>query len=103
MFAVRAAWRRCAVRQALTLRSSLNGAVAPRRLMSSVPGGTGENIVYVVLCGGAFAGAMAYAYKTVASDSTRFSDRVTEIQARPKDDWKPKPWPPKSEDGGKEF
>lgn len=28
--------------------------------MSSVPGGSGENILYAVLCGGAFAGSLAY-------------------------------------------
>lgn len=28
--------------------------------MSSVPGGSGENIVYTLLCGGAFVGAVAY-------------------------------------------
>lgn len=28
--------------------------------MSSVPGGSGENLIYVVLCGGAFAAAGAY-------------------------------------------
>ncbi|XP_072519593.1 uncharacterized protein mgarpa isoform X3 [Salminus brasiliensis] len=103
MFAVRAAWRRCAVHQALAVRSSLNGAVVPRRPMSSVPGGSGENILYVVLCGGAFAGALTYAYSTVTSDSARFTDRIANIEARPKDDWKPKQWPPKSQDGGDKF
>lgn len=28
--------------------------------MSSVPGGSGENVLYAVLCGGVFAGALAY-------------------------------------------
>lgn len=28
--------------------------------MSSVPGGSGENIVYALLCGGAFVGACSY-------------------------------------------
>lgn len=31
-----------------------------RRPMSSVPGGSGENIVYALLCGGAFVGAVSY-------------------------------------------
>uniref|UniRef100_A0A8C2GBP0 Protein MGARP N-terminal domain-containing protein n=1 Tax=Cyprinus carpio TaxID=7962 RepID=A0A8C2GBP0_CYPCA len=73
--------------------SSVLYAVVPRRLMSSVPGGSGENFFYVVLCGGAFAGALAY--KTVSTDHARFVDRVSEIDARPKSDWKPKAWPPK--------
>lgn len=40
--------------------SSVLYAVVPRRLMSSVPGGSGQNIFYVVLCGGALAGSVAY-------------------------------------------
>uniref|UniRef100_A0A672MU53 Uncharacterized protein n=1 Tax=Sinocyclocheilus grahami TaxID=75366 RepID=A0A672MU53_SINGR len=53
------------------------------------------NFLYVVLCGGAFAGGLAYAYRTVSTDHARFVDRVSEINARPKSDWKPKAWPPK--------
>lgn len=34
--------------------------VVQRRQMSSVPGGSGENIVYALLCGGAFVGAVSY-------------------------------------------
>lgn len=101
--------------------------------MSSVPGGSGENIVYALLCGGAFVGAVSYvsesfkvqsvwlcqkckihllqeslsvmrqtfcvsfqAYSTVTSDGARFNERIAEIQARPKTEWTPKPWPPKS-------
>ncbi|XP_059371954.1 histone-lysine N-methyltransferase 2D-like isoform X3 [Carassius carassius] len=97
MFGCRAAWQRCGplARQSLN-RAQISRNVVPRRLMSSVPGGSGENFLYVVLCGGAFAGAVAYAYRTVATDHARFVDRVSEIDARPKSDWKPKPWPPKS-------
>lgn len=147
--------------------------------MSSVPGGSGENIVYALLCGGAFVGAVTYvsciihhhfsfnvsndghgfkwvsvlkhfrgrtmtlnvkrftktnelifkmifffngvlevnalwytcigtkishwwfflslqAFNTVSSDSTRFNERIAELKARPKMEWVPKPWPPKS-------
>lgn len=98
-----------------------------RRPMSSVPGGSGENIVYALLCGGAFVGAVSYvgdrlsssshwrvrnvkyfrkphghtcfslqAYGTVTSDGARFNERIAEIKARPKTEWTPKPWPPKS-------
>ncbi|KAG8003780.1 hypothetical protein GBF38_007754, partial [Nibea albiflora] len=69
--------------------------VVQRRSMSSVPGGSGENIVYALLCGGAFVGAVSYAVKTVNDDGIRFNGRVAEIKARPKSEWKPKPWPPK--------
>lgn len=31
--------------------------------MSSVPGGSGENIVYALLCGGALVGAVSYVSK----------------------------------------
>lgn len=37
------------------------------------------------------------AYRTVNSDSARYSERVEEIAARSKNEyWQPKPWPPKS-------
>ncbi|NP_001314974.1 uncharacterized protein LOC100002196 isoform 1 [Danio rerio] len=103
MFACRAAWQRCGplARQSLS-RAPLGRDVTPRRLMSSVPGGSGENIVYVVLCGGAFVGAVTYAYRTVTADQQRYIDRVSEISARPRSEWKPKPWPPKSEGNGDE-
>uniref|UniRef100_A0AAY4EE93 Uncharacterized protein n=1 Tax=Denticeps clupeoides TaxID=299321 RepID=A0AAY4EE93_9TELE len=67
---------------------ALQAEVVPRRTMSSsVPGGSGENIVYALLCGGA--------YSTVKTDHARYTHRITEIQARPKAQWEPKPWPPK--------
>lgn len=76
--------------------------VVQRRQMSSVPGGSGENIVYALLCGGAFVGAVSYAYNTVSSDHARFNERIGEIRARPKTEWKPKPWPPKGSDDEEE-
>ncbi|XP_029703110.1 skin secretory protein xP2 isoform X2 [Takifugu rubripes] len=96
MFSCRAAWQRCgplARRAAYRLPLDVQ-----RRPMSSVPGGSGENIVYALLCGGAFVGAVSYAYSTVTSDGARFNERIAEIQARPKTEWTPKPWPPKSPD-----
>ncbi|XP_059201916.1 protein MGARP isoform X3 [Centropristis striata] len=97
MFSCRAAWLRCGpvVRGAA---HRLPRDVVQRRAMSSVPGGSGENILYTVLCGGAFVAAVSYAYSTVSSDSARFNERVAEINARPKTEWTPKPWPPKSAD-----
>ncbi|XP_010749872.1 protein MGARP isoform X6 [Larimichthys crocea] len=97
MFSCRAAWQRCgplARRAAYRLQRD----VVQRRPMSSVPGGSGENIVYALLCGGAFVGAVTYAVKTVSSDAARFNDRVAEIKARPKSEWQPRPWPHKSQD-----
>ncbi|XP_023674140.1 uncharacterized protein mgarpa isoform X2 [Paramormyrops kingsleyae] len=70
--------------------------VVPRRPMSSgVPGGSGENFVYFALCGVSLTAGLAYAYRTVTEDRTRYNDRVTELQARPKHEWQPKLWPPK--------
>ncbi|XP_042273995.1 protein MGARP isoform X6 [Thunnus albacares] len=97
MFSCRAAWQRCGP-LARTAAHRLPRDVVQRRPMSSVPGGSGENIVYALLCGGAFAGAVTYAYNTVSSDHARFNERVAEIKARPKTEWVPKPWPPKSRD-----
>ncbi|XP_031442655.1 protein MGARP isoform X5 [Clupea harengus] len=102
----RAALQRCGpmARHFLTNSpfSHLNRNVVSRRTMSSVPGGSGENIAYFLLCGGALAASVAYTYSTVTSDHARFMDRVTDIQSRPKDEWKPKPWPPKSRDEDEE-
>ncbi|XP_067375019.1 uncharacterized protein mgarpa isoform X5 [Channa argus] len=97
MFACRAAWQRCGP---LARRAAcrLPRDVVQRRSMSSIPGGSGENIVYAVLCGGAFVGAITFAYNTVSSDSIRYSDRIAQMNARPKKEWVPKPWPPKSKD-----
>ncbi|XP_035525492.1 protein MGARP isoform X2 [Morone saxatilis] len=97
MFSCRAAWQRCGP-LARTAAYRLPRDVVQRRQMSSVPGGSGENIVYALLCGAAFVGGASYAYSTVSGDSARYNERVAEIQARPKTEWTPKPWPPKSKD-----
>ncbi|XP_026872518.2 protein MGARP isoform X1 [Electrophorus electricus] len=100
MFLCRVAGQRCAplAAKSLTRLENLRRGVVPWRLMSSVPGGSGKNWVYAILCGGAFTGAMAYTYSTVSSDSARFADRISEIQTRPKSEWQPKPWRPKRGD-----
>ncbi|XP_036933944.1 uncharacterized protein si:ch211-235e9.8 isoform X7 [Acanthopagrus latus] len=97
MFSCRAAWQRCGP---LARRAAyrLPRDVVQRRQMSSVPGGSGENILYTLLCGGAFVGAVSYAVSTVTTDHARFNDRISEIKARPKTEWVPKPWPPKRAD-----
>ncbi|KAM9470274.1 uncharacterized protein mgarpa [Clarias gariepinus] len=98
MYPCRAALQRFSSlsRHSMTHRVILHRDVVPRRLMSSVPGGTGENVMLVLLCGGAFAAAVTYAYRTVCRDSARFTERMTEIAARPKNEGKTKPWPPKN-------
>ncbi|XP_035505453.1 uncharacterized protein mgarpa isoform X3 [Scophthalmus maximus] len=97
MFSCRAAWQRCGP-FARRAAYGLPRDVVQRRSMSSLPGGSGENIVYALLCGGAFVASVAYTYSTVSSDAARYNDRLTEINARPKTEWVPKPWPPKSKD-----
>ncbi|XP_034546611.1 protein MGARP isoform X4 [Notolabrus celidotus] len=97
MFSCRAAWQRCGP-LARRAANRLPRDAVQRRQMSSIPGGSGENIVYALLCGGAFAGAISYVYSTVSSDSARFNERVAEIKARPKTEWVPKPWPPKRDE-----
>ncbi|XP_037316299.1 apoptosis-inducing factor 1, mitochondrial isoform X5 [Pungitius pungitius] len=99
MFSCRAAWQKCGP-LARKAAYRLPRDVVQRRPMSSTPGGSGENIVYALMCGGAFVGAVAYAYSTLSTDGARFNDRISEINARPKTEWVPKPWPPKSKDEG---
>ncbi|XP_058860842.1 protein MGARP [Acipenser ruthenus] len=93
MYICRAAWQKCAL--------LARNAAAPVRHMSSggTPGSAGDNLMYIILCGGSFAGAGYYVYKTLTTDSARFQDRVTEINSRPKSEWTPKPWSSNKEDG----
>ncbi|XP_064200384.1 protein MGARP isoform X4 [Anguilla rostrata] len=95
MYFCRTAWQKL---RPLARKSAthLYRNVGPVRTMSSgVPGGSGDNIIYFLLCGGSFAASVFYVYKTVNSDQARFHDRLSEISARPKVEWEPKPWPPK--------
>nr|XP_020466929.1 protein MGARP [Monopterus albus] len=95
MFSCRAAWRKCGpLARRATYRLPQN--VVQQRLMSSVPGGSGENIFYIVLCGGVFVGAISYAYSTMSTDRIRYNERIAQINAQSKAEWVPKPWPPKS-------
>ncbi|MGH0160851.1 UNVERIFIED_CONTAM: hypothetical protein FKN15_057621 [Acipenser sinensis] len=97
-----AAWQKLApVARTSTTRFARNAAPVRHMSSSSAPGSTGDNLMYIILCGGSFAGAGYYVYKTLTTDSARFQDRVTEIISRPKSEWTPKPWPSnKSEDSG---
>ncbi|XP_014327977.1 protein MGARP isoform X2 [Xiphophorus maculatus] len=97
MFSCRAAWQRCGpLARTAAYRLPLDGV--QRRPMSSVPGGSGQNILYTVLCGGVLVGTLSYGYKTVTSDRDRYNDRISQLRARPKAEWTPKPWPPKGKD-----
>ncbi|XP_042323423.1 protein MGARP [Sceloporus undulatus] len=71
---------------------------APFRQMSSgsVPGSSGENMIYYLIVVGAASAGGFYAYRTVTSDKARYNERVEDIQQRSTSEWKPKPWPPQS-------
>ncbi|XP_075872721.1 uncharacterized protein mgarpa isoform X49 [Nelusetta ayraudi] len=97
MFSCRAAWQRCGpLARRAAYRSPRD--VVQRRPMSSLPGGSGENIVYTLLCGGALVASVSYAVSTVYGDNSRFNERIAQLKARPRTEWVPKPWPPKSKD-----
>nr|XP_034967674.1 protein MGARP [Zootoca vivipara] len=73
---------------------------APFRQMSSgsVPGSSGENIIYYLLVAGATAAGGFLAYRTISSDKARYNERISDMQQRTAAEWKPKPWPPQEND-----
>uniref|UniRef100_A0A3Q1HQC3 Uncharacterized protein n=1 Tax=Acanthochromis polyacanthus TaxID=80966 RepID=A0A3Q1HQC3_9TELE len=77
MFSCRAAWQRCGplVRRA-AYRLPQDGECHPKSQSDRL--------------------LPPQAYNTVISDHERFNDRIAELKARPKTEWVPKPWPPKS-------
>ncbi|XP_051784207.1 protein MGARP isoform X2 [Erpetoichthys calabaricus] len=89
------AWQRVAP---LVRRPVFTRNVLSLRHMSSsqVPGSSGDNMMYILLTGGCCLGAGFYAYRTVTRDQARFNDRIEELNRRPKQQWTPKPWPPKA-------
>ncbi|XP_066487853.1 protein MGARP [Tiliqua scincoides] len=96
MHLCRVAWQTVAAR--LTRAAPLLRGHVPFRQMSSgsVPGSSGENLIYYLLVAGAASAGGYYAYKTVTSDKVRYNERVEDIQQRTTAEWKPKPWPPQS-------
>ncbi|KAB5522749.1 hypothetical protein PHYPO_G00163010 [Pangasianodon hypophthalmus] len=67
------------------LRQDRRPAFAPQTHMSSGPlGGGGDNAIYYVLVGAACVGGGVYAYRTLSGDSTRYFERITEIEDRAK-------------------
>ncbi|XP_069046062.1 protein MGARP-like [Lepisosteus oculatus] len=96
MVLCRAAWRKLAPLARMSVSAFSRNVPARQMSSGGVPGSSGTNLIYILLCGGSFTGAIYYSYKTLTSDKARFHDRVNEISTRPKDEWTPKPWPPKS-------
>ncbi|XP_015267104.1 PREDICTED: protein MGARP [Gekko japonicus] len=68
----------------------------PFRQMSSVPGSSGENMLYSLFVVGAAGAGIFYAYRVIISDRARYNERIEQIQQRNTEEWKPKPWPPPS-------
>nr|XP_008110090.1 PREDICTED: protein MGARP [Anolis carolinensis] len=95
MYLCRVAWQSLASR--LTRAAPvLRGQASFRQMSGSVPGSSGENIIYYLLVIGAAGAGGFYAYRTISSDKARYNERVEEIQQRSTAEWKPKPWPPQS-------
>ncbi|XP_074849393.1 protein MGARP isoform X2 [Carettochelys insculpta] len=93
MYVCRAAWPALAARLAAAPRL---GSRAPLRQMSSgsVPGSSGENLIYYLCAGVVSAAGLFYGYRTVISDKKRYNERIQAIQQSNTAEWKPKPWPP---------
>ncbi|XP_054845789.1 protein MGARP isoform X2 [Eublepharis macularius] len=92
----RVAWQTFAARLARAA-PLLRGQVPFRQMSSgSVPGSSGENVIYYLCVVGATTAGGFYVYKTINSDKTRYNERIEDIQKRSTAEWKPKPWPPES-------
>ncbi|XP_039607600.1 protein MGARP isoform X2 [Polypterus senegalus] len=91
------AWQRVAL---LVRRPVFTRNVLSLRHMSSsqVPGSSGDSMMYILLTGGCCLGAGFYTYRTVTRDQARFNDRIEELNSRSKQQWTPKPWPPKEQE-----
>ncbi|XP_028831710.1 histone acetyltransferase KAT6A isoform X2 [Denticeps clupeoides] len=81
--AFRAAWHRLGS-MARRAAAPLSRTVVPLRHMAGLPGGSAMNVTYVAIGGGSLVAALVYAYKTVNSDSVRYTDRIAAIEARSK-------------------
>ncbi|XP_074849394.1 protein MGARP isoform X3 [Carettochelys insculpta] len=80
----------------VTSRAGRGPHRAPLRQMSSgsVPGSSGENLIYYLCAGVVSAAGLFYGYRTVISDKKRYNERIQAIQQSNTAEWKPKPWPP---------
>uniref|UniRef100_A0A3B5M4D5 Uncharacterized protein n=1 Tax=Xiphophorus couchianus TaxID=32473 RepID=A0A3B5M4D5_9TELE len=84
MFSCRAAWQRCGpLARTAAYRLPLDGEFHQRAALD------------VCLLSTVCVGDVLSGYKTVTSDRDRYNDRISQLRARPKAEWTPKPWPPK--------
>ncbi|XP_005284410.3 protein MGARP isoform X1 [Chrysemys picta bellii] len=101
MYVCRAAWQALAARLAsVSSTATLLRKHAPLRQMSSgsVPGSSGENLIYYLFAGVACTAGGYYAYRTITSDKKRYNERIHAIQQSNTAEWKPKPWPPQRDE-----
>ncbi|XP_077671372.1 protein MGARP isoform X2 [Eretmochelys imbricata] len=101
MYVWRAAWQALAARLAsVSSTATLLRKHAPLRQMSSgsVPGSSGENLIYYLFAGVACTTGGYYAYRTIKSDKKRYNERIHAIQQSNTAEWKPKPWPPQCDE-----
>nr|XP_033795221.1 protein MGARP isoform X2 [Geotrypetes seraphini]XP_033795231.1 protein MGARP isoform X2 [Geotrypetes seraphini]XP_033795240.1 protein MGARP isoform X2 [Geotrypetes seraphini] len=57
---------------------------------SSVPGSSGESMIYYLIVGVSVAGAGSYIYRTLHSDRARYTDRINCMEER-RPQWKARP------------
>ncbi|XP_038256368.1 protein MGARP [Dermochelys coriacea] len=101
MYVCRAAWQALAARLAgVSSTAALLRQHAPLRQMSSgsIPGSSGENLIYCLFAGVACTAGGYYAYRTIKSDKKRYNERIHAIQQSNTAEWKPKPWPPQGDE-----
>ncbi|XP_035759596.1 protein MGARP [Egretta garzetta] len=73
--------------------------IAPLRQMSSgsVPGSSGENMIYYLLAGVAAFGGLFYAYRVVSSSRSKYIEHMNILHERA-EGRKNKPWPSKGDE-----
>ncbi|XP_075471291.1 protein MGARP [Ascaphus truei] len=100
MHLCRAAWQKLAplATSSRGTAALLRNAPLHRMSSSSVPGSSGSALPYYLLVGVSVTAGGVCVYRTLASDRSRFQDRHTEIDNRPKQEWTAKAWPPKGEE-----
>ncbi|MEE6461522.1 hypothetical protein FKM82_001311 [Ascaphus truei] len=101
MHLCRAAWQKLAplATSSRGTAALLRNAPLHRMSSSSVPGSSGSALPYYLLVGVSVTAGGVCVYRTLASDRSRFHDRHTEIDNRPKQEWTAKAWPPKGGNG----
>ncbi|XP_030044464.1 protein MGARP-like isoform X1 [Microcaecilia unicolor] len=101
MHLCRAAWRKLVPLARASSTPLLRNAPLRSMSSSSVPGSSGDGLIYYLVVGVSVAGAGFYIYRTLHRDKARYADRASYIEGR-QPEWKAKPWPPQSGNEGEE-